>query len=706
MALDPYAACPCGSGKKFKWCCQDISGPIDQAMALDADGQHEPALRAMDEVVKAHSANPEAWGRQAELLARNDKLEQAEAALAKAFAINPNYPYGHLLRAQFRLMEGEMIGGLMLLRKAAENYAPNAVEPLSAVYRMIFDLESERNNPVAARAAMQQLVRLRPTDAELRQAFETMFGERSRLPTVARREYRFRPASGGLSPQQKEDWERRLAQAATGKLSDSRQAFTDLTKQYPDDAAGWFNLALACAWLGDNRAALEALDQHLALETDEARASEAVALDAVLRCGAGVEELADVCCYRVLFRIHEPQSVVRALQELESQNRLMIDRVDEEHGVISGRILEAPALAVSLPGLRLVPLAASLMLVQNVLQLRHTSRASVSQVAADLQRRLGEHLSPPQEDTTFAHFGEVILPALAFPSGPPGPTAPGEYELKLREHVARYFEEVWPHRPLKSLSGVPPIDAAGSPQLRQRLLGVIQFLNDCLEASAPRSGAGAGLALYDFEHLRHKLNLGGPAPVAAAGSAPDLGAMNAAELAGLKADALTDDQLEQAFRMALKLDASELAGSFAQALVGRPGNPQKPDRYPFYNHLAQLRLDGGDSAGAIRVLEQAAQADVEQNEGQRRNEYDLKRGKILAKNGDADAAEAAFTDAISRASGDPKFMGSAAEAFLGARQGAKALKFAEQGLAAARARNSRDLEQYFLELVAAAKKQA
>src|SRR5258708_25216058 len=126
MSPDPYASCPCGSGKKFKWCCQEIMGPIDRAFALDTDGQHEAALRAMDQVTKQHATNPEAWGKLAELLARNGKLEEAEAALGQAFTLNPNYPYGNLLRAQFRLMEGELIGGLLLLRKAAEHYALDA----------------------------------------------------------------------------------------------------------------------------------------------------------------------------------------------------------------------------------------------------------------------------------------------------------------------------------------------------------------------------------------------------------------------------------------------------------------------------------------------------------------------------------------------------------------------------------------------------
>ena len=42
---------------------------------------------------------------------------------------------------------------------------------------------------------------------------------------------------------------------------------------------------------------------------------------------------------------------------------------------------------------------------------------------------------------------------------------------------------------------------------------------------------------------------------------------------------------------------------------------------------------------------------------------------------------------------------------LSARQGKRALQYAEKGLAGARQQNNRDMEQYFSELVAAAQKQ-
>src|SRR5947207_2636270 len=145
MAIEPYSSCPCGSGKKFKWCCQPIHAQIDKAFRQEADGQHEAALRSMDELVDQHPANPEAWGRKAQLLYLNARVEDAENALQKAFEINPNYPFGHLLRGMFRQNEGELIGALALFRKAADLYDSTSHDPLSHLYSMIGECELKMN---------------------------------------------------------------------------------------------------------------------------------------------------------------------------------------------------------------------------------------------------------------------------------------------------------------------------------------------------------------------------------------------------------------------------------------------------------------------------------------------------------------------------------------------------------------------------------
>src|SRR5262249_3511792 len=164
MAPDNYSPCPCGSGKKFKWCCQPIYTLINKAFRQDSEGQHEAALHTMDELVTQQPANPEAWGRKAQLLYQNNRVDDAEAALQKALEINPKYPFGHYLRGMFRQNEGETAGALLLFRKAAELYDPEARDILGQVYAMIADSEFKMNRPVAARAAIQMAMHYQPAN--------------------------------------------------------------------------------------------------------------------------------------------------------------------------------------------------------------------------------------------------------------------------------------------------------------------------------------------------------------------------------------------------------------------------------------------------------------------------------------------------------------------------------------------------------------
>ena len=108
---------------------------------------------------------------------------------------------------------------------------------------------------------------------------------------------------------------------------------------------------------------------------------------------------------------------------------------------------------------------------------------------------------------------------------------------------------------------------------------------------------------------------------------------------------------------------------------------------------------------ALDYLNQGEKSDCEHNEGHRRNDYELRRGQIHAKRGETAEAQSVFERLIERVPSELRYRGSAAEAMLSARQPAPALQFAQGGLTKAREQNNRDLENYFLELVSAAKKQ-
>jgi tetratricopeptide (TPR) repeat protein len=409
-----------------------------------------------------------------------------------------------------------------------------------------------------------------------------------------------------------------------------------------------------------------------------------------------MEDQADYIEHTALYQIRDPQRLFQLLQDWQREHRLAAVQVRQEEGTVSGVILDSGGLVTAAGAANPYPkLGAYLLVVQDLLRLWSSLPEGLERTRRELQERAGPALSDARLLRGPAQFGDVYAEAVIFPSR----VTEEEAQKLLREHVQRYFEETWIHRPLRSLDNVPPLDAAGHPTLRKRLLGVVQFLQECAIAGPPP---------YDFDRLRRKLGLLGPSATAAPGvaAAPmEIEVLSAAELAGLQPETLSDEQVEQAYRAAQKLDAPELASRFAQAMVSRPPPPDRPDRFPWYAYLVQTALAEGNTQSALQYVDEGEKADCEQNEGRRRNDYELRRGQVLAKSGDAEAAREVFERLIARVPNEVRFCGTAAESMLAVKRGATALQFAEQGLAKARQNNDRESEEYFLELVGAAKKQ-
>lgn len=725
MPLDPYVSCPCGSGKKFKWCCVSYYGSVERAFEQERLGQHEAAMHTIGDLTKAHPQQPAVWGYFAQFLYnlgsvqqteadRNRYVEQAEAALTKALELNPNFGMAHFLRGLFRENEGEVIGALMLFRKAADSYDPEAHDQLAQVYERIFRVELlVLNRPVAARAAMERVIHFQPSDPELRAQYESLFGDESRLPACARKKYAFRPTAKPVA-----------VDAATGRLGDARKAFEALTQQTPDDPAAWFNLGVVLAWLGEQPKAVEALGKSVDLETDDRRAEEAAALAEVLRCGAGMENEADYLEHGFFLPIRDPQPVMALLREWDQRRRLLGVRANQETGEISGMVVEELPGIVAVGSTTLARVSAKVMIAQGVIRLWHPSKESAAKVADEVRTAVNLAVEQPVETSTPVNFGDVAVEALAYPTQTADVSL---VEEKLRDHARHYFEGLWLKKPLRSLAGNTPLDAVGSKTLRKRVFGAVKFVEDCFIGIVPHKRIGnevVPVEVYKFDDLRHKLGLeyvsaappdvkvpvdapaSGPTQPAAppASATRDIGAMSAADLAGLDVSGLSADELEQAMRAAVKLDARDLAVAFAQAGVLKPFDAAKPDRYPLYATAITGAMAEGDLAKAAKLAEEGAAFDAEHNGGKRANEFGLRQAQIYSKLKDVDRATAAFEGLIRRNPDEGRYYTTAAEEMLRMRNGAKAAYFAEKGLEKARTSGNRDLEGHCLELQAAAQK--
>jgi tetratricopeptide (TPR) repeat protein len=693
MAPDAYSLCPCGSGKKFKWCCLPIHSEVHQAFEQHEAGQHEAALRLMEDVVAKHPENAEAWGRRAQLLFDNNRVHEAEGALEKAFSLNQNYPFGLFLAGTMRQEEGDMLGALQFYRRANQFYDSDAKDALGQVQALIVQCELALNRPVAACAALRVAIHYRPTDEDLRQTKNALCGDKSSLPTAARRDYGFESPGSDANRQ----WPQSLEQwlAVRGDLLRAIELFEKATAELPDEKATWFNLGLSLAWQGENTRAIDALDRYLTLEHDEDRAALAWALAEVLRFGFGLEDLSDNVEYSRTYQIAEPKPVERFFHDLHKQHRLIVSKPPEDQPMISGWILEKlPDYTQALARLQAPHLSAYFLIAADRLRIWHTCTSRLQNTAQELENQVGSALTSCQSHHATANFQDILAEALVVPVN-----APDDHEAKqqIESALATFFEQTWIHRPLHSLGLIPPIDAVGHSTLRKKVKGLIQFLQECAATNESLT--------YDFQRLRRKLGLleAQPARVSIGVAASEIELMAAAELTTLDLQALSADALETAFQTALKLDAQDLAVRFAQRLIALPG---QRDRFPWYAHLVKTATFNRDFDKAIEYINEGQRTDQAHNQGHHNIDFELRRAQVDIKRGELDQGQAIFDRLIGASPDDLRLTTSATEAMLSANEAARALRYARQGLAKARQRKDGDSEAHFRELISAADRSA
>ena len=239
---------------------------------------------------------------------------------------------------------------------------------------------------------------------------------------------------------------------------------------------------------------------------------------------------------------------------------------------------------------------------------------------------------------------------------------------------------------------MPPVDAAGHGTLR-KLRGEIQFLQECGQLEA-RIRLRPPATQVELDRDPGDDHFGRPGHRQHGGF----------ELAALDMGSLGYDQLEEAFQTAQKLDARDVAGKFAAALVERPSRTEKPDRYPWHHHLIQLAVNQGDWDAALDRSTKAKRTTASTTRDAAATTTSCARPGV--REAGLDRSSPGRVRQADRAGPERAEVAvSAAEALLSAKQPGHALKIAEAGLAEAR-QNSRDLEGAFLELAEAARRQA
>jgi tetratricopeptide (TPR) repeat protein len=132
MSLDQYSFCPCGNGKKIKFCkCNEHFTEMQTIQRMIDGEQNIAALDRINANLKTTPSEPWLLAMKCELLLQLNELESLEETSAKFIRLQPDNPLAKLFRSLVAVVRGNTEEGSSLLLQAIAE-SSEALPPLTA----------------------------------------------------------------------------------------------------------------------------------------------------------------------------------------------------------------------------------------------------------------------------------------------------------------------------------------------------------------------------------------------------------------------------------------------------------------------------------------------------------------------------------------------------------------------------------------------
>ena len=264
MALDNYSFCPCGSGKKIKFCCsKDLIHELDKiTRAIDG----EQRIAALDQI----NSLLQKKGERASLLALKsliqfqlDKFDDAAVTVQALLRVAPSNPTSFVRAAMVDLAKEDVDGAVKELQRAMEHLDDRIPADVVATVGMVGRALVSAGNVLGARGHLMFLLLLGANDQESMTALFRINGA-AEIPLLMKEDFAFLPCpddapwKGEFEAAQK-CWSRGCWLLACEQLS-------SLDEKAPHQLPILRALAILRTWLGDGQRTIAAWRRVAALQ--------------------------------------------------------------------------------------------------------------------------------------------------------------------------------------------------------------------------------------------------------------------------------------------------------------------------------------------------------------------------------------------------------------------------------------------------------
>jgi tetratricopeptide (TPR) repeat protein len=574
--MDPYAPCPCGSGKKVKFCCQKLLPEMERIERLQ-ENQPETALALLNKLEQTHGGNPWVVTTKAGTLMQQGEFASAKIALLKFLREHPDHPRANALYAFASFHADGFPACKKAVHRAFKRCVTESPRICCALMEALGEYHYMQANLMAARAHLVLAARLAatPEDGERIIRGIIRFDSDSRIPYLLRGGHHIPSYEPPDAAREAFERARRLSLLACWE--EAADLLEEIAETQDSSSAPlWHMLGLFRAWDGDEEAAAEALHraatfygqgptavecETIAQFLDHSRSDRVVPMRMLRYTVSSVSQL--------LSRLDDEPHFVRSDEStsVESEDSetqpvavyLVLDRplpprreypslTPESVPLYLGRVLvfdgvpddnlPATAYLTGLEGEQLWAAEAAFTTAASGLVERirpPLADETAAEDAAEIPQAEAAAANPT--DAELEVIGEIFEEELPMHRNyfvPPG--TPGDVRAAIvDDHWRRVLEDIWPATPQQALQGKSPREAAQDPQLRTPLEAALHLL----EAFCEERGD-----MLPVREMRERLGL---PPVEPYPVDPDveMSKLSAFDLERLDLAALSDVQLDE-----------------------------------------------------------------------------------------------------------------------------------------------------------------
>ncbi len=609
MPIDFYALCPCGSGKKIKFCCKDLAGEIEKIERMLNADQRQACLEHVELLDKKFPGRAYLETTKAELLRELGRTDEADIALKEVLQRDATNPIALAESALLYLQQDDYdvidaVGRVQQAIEATGGELPDKL--LEAVAALANHLYAQGYLP-ACLAHMHLYLAAEPDDEGAQRAL-SQFYESQYVSLLLKDEQPWRSCPDDAP------WKEAFAAAEALAESAAWQAAEDAMQALPPDAqkspAVLSNLAMLHARLADHQGAVDSLRALAVADIPLDEAVEAEALAQLLDV-AEPDETIDVLRVetpiadidRLGERLSADQRIVATGRAPEEQHYdggpppraafVLLDRAMPETGVgIAAEDVPLVRAQVYLFGRQTDREARLEMLTRRDEHLM-ASKTAVAEIGGDALGTAGEEEVVDQEQASAHRLRNDMWMPL---------DTPHDHAQDLTfGHRRDTMLQRWPDVPFQRLDGKTPRQAAGEPNHHVTLLALILTT----ELAVQRRQAVS----FDFNELRKVLDLPLAEPIDPEGK--NLSELPLVRMSRLRMSELSDDQLLSVFLTASNCRATVASFLAAQEITQRPDLQNRAAKHDVYTLLGHLSEDTRD---ALKFLDQARAAAEEAGE--------------------------------------------------------------------------------------------